>query len=148
ARRAGPQRRTHPADIQALHGEPRLALRPYQCRAHLDRPRHRADLSPQHVLRHSGIGMLEFLVPRTRSSHDHAASPIANFGFKGALGSYACQCPFASEALSRDCRNVLRMTALLRGTLAPELPDAIYVVMHEIEHDAYGRDGVTRAERD
>jgi hypothetical protein len=33
------------------------------------------------------------VVPRTRSSHSHAASPIANFGFKRALESWACWCP-------------------------------------------------------
>jgi len=29
-------------------------------------------------------GFADRLVPRTRSSHKRAASPIANFGFKGA----------------------------------------------------------------
>jgi phenylpyruvate tautomerase PptA (4-oxalocrotonate tautomerase family) len=40
------------------------------------------------------------------------------------------------------------MWALLRTTLGPSLREETYIVCHEVATDAYGRGGLTRAERD
>lgn len=45
-------------------------------------------------------------------------------------------------------RFISGMTQMLLSVFGPGLKHETYVVLHEIEHDAYGRGGVTRAERE
>jgi 4-oxalocrotonate tautomerase len=45
-------------------------------------------------------------------------------------------------------RFMAEMWTLLRATLGPNLREETYVVCHEVATDAYGRGGLTRAERD
>ena len=45
-------------------------------------------------------------------------------------------------------RFIAEMWALLRSALGPELREETYIVVHEIDTRAYGRGGLTRAERD
>ena len=44
-------------------------------------------------------------------------------------------------------RFIAAMWALLRSTLGPELREETYVVVREVDTEAYGRGGLTRAER-
>jgi len=43
---------------------------------------------------------------------------------------------------------IAEMWTLLRSALGPELREETYIVCHEIDTKAYGRGGLTRAERD
>ena len=43
---------------------------------------------------------------------------------------------------------IAEMWTVLRSALGPELQEETYIVFHEIDTRAYGRGGVTRAERD
>jgi 4-oxalocrotonate tautomerase len=52
-----------------------------------------------------------------------------------------------TTALER-ARFMAEMWALLRATLGPDLRKEAYIVCHEVATDAYGRGGLTRAERD
>jgi 4-oxalocrotonate tautomerase len=45
-------------------------------------------------------------------------------------------------------RFIAEMWSLLRSALGSELREETYIVVHEIETKAYGRGGLTRAERD
>jgi len=45
-------------------------------------------------------------------------------------------------------RFIAEMMVVLRTALGPELSDATYVVVHEVDTESYGRGGLTRAERD
>ena len=45
-------------------------------------------------------------------------------------------------------RFIAEMWALLRSALGPDLREETYIVVHEIDTTAYGRGGLTRAERD
>lgn len=45
-------------------------------------------------------------------------------------------------------RFIAEMWMLLRSALGPQLREETYVVIHEIDPRAYGRGGLTRAERD
>jgi 4-oxalocrotonate tautomerase len=45
-------------------------------------------------------------------------------------------------------RFIAEMWSLLRSALGPELREETYIVVHEIDTKAYGRGGLTRAERD
>ena len=44
-------------------------------------------------------------------------------------------------------RFIAEMWSLLRSALGPELREETYIVVHEIDTKAYGRGGLTRAER-
>jgi 4-oxalocrotonate tautomerase len=45
-------------------------------------------------------------------------------------------------------RFIAETWTLLRSALGPELREETYIVVHEIDTKAYGRGGLTRAERD
>ena len=45
-------------------------------------------------------------------------------------------------------RFLAAMWDLLRSALGPELREETYIVCHEVDRSAYGRGGLTRAERD
>ena len=53
-----------------------------------------------------------------------------------------------TNTANEKARFISEMTKLLRCALGAELPNETYVVLHELDHDAYGRGGITRAERD
>jgi 4-oxalocrotonate tautomerase len=49
---------------------------------------------------------------------------------------------------NEKARFMAKIWTLLRSTLGPELREETYVVFHEVDTNAYGRGGLTRAERD
>jgi 4-oxalocrotonate tautomerase len=53
-----------------------------------------------------------------------------------------------SNTPDEKARFLADMWQLLRSVLGPELREATYIVIHEIDTRSYGRCGLTRAERD
>lgn len=49
---------------------------------------------------------------------------------------------------SQIAERLMQMWVLLRSALGPELREETYIVFHEVDPKAYGRGGLTRAERD
>ena len=56
--------------------------------------------------------------------------------------------PTRWKGAEEKARFMAEMWTLLRATLGPNLREETYVVCHEVATDAYGRGGLTRAERD
>jgi 4-oxalocrotonate tautomerase len=53
-----------------------------------------------------------------------------------------------TNTADEKARFIAEMWTLLRSALGPELREETYIVVHEIDTKAYGRGGLTRAERD
>ena len=52
-----------------------------------------------------------------------------------------------TNTVAEKARFVAAAHALLREVLGPDLPDATYVVVHEVPADAWGYAGLTQADR-
>lgn len=53
-----------------------------------------------------------------------------------------------TNSVSEKAQFIAGMTDVLHDVLGPRLADESYVVLHEIDREAYGRGGISRAERD
>ena len=53
-----------------------------------------------------------------------------------------------TNTAEEKARFISEMMALLRAALGDDLPEASYIVLHELDLNSYGRGGITRAERE
>ena len=53
-----------------------------------------------------------------------------------------------TNTAKEKARFMAEMMALLRDVLGPALREETYIVLHEFDHESYGRGGLTRGERD
>jgi 4-oxalocrotonate tautomerase len=72
---------------------------------------------------------------------------IANSGV-GVAAHVEATIGLGTNTSDEKARFMAEMWTLLRSSLGPELRDESYIVFHEVDTKAYGRGGLTRAERD
>jgi 4-oxalocrotonate tautomerase len=94
------------------------------------------------VMRKPVEGVAVLVEPVIQSAWSIAGRPMAVAAHVEATIAHGTNTP------DEKAKFIAEMWTLLRSALGPELREETYIVCHEIDTKAYGRGGLTRAERD